>query len=378
MLETIHQATFILNQSLQMSDLRLRNILIALYCWGITGSLLFSQDDFSKTTVIQAKADYLDMVYDHVRDLLYLSDPDGNLVTIDPDDLTQVDSIAIGNLPNRLEIANDASRVYIGLDGDRAFRYFEPSTGIVGPIRFLFNNQSAPATASDIAIVPDDPTVVVVAKDTVGSTLDGVLEIFDDSGSIGESVEFFDNADSIKFVDPVTLISQDTVVGGEIQRWAFTGTSLSVEQFVNNFPAGLEFKVNDGLVFFRSGLIIDPFSLTALGSLPRNSSNDAFEVFDGEFGTTFDLVQVGGPIRLRRFDNGTFLLVDFVDFDGLLSNANPTRLIRCGHNRLAYLRREFGGISEIGVFSNVPTGAAPASTRPLIIQPIDSTRRIRR
>ena len=370
-------ATYLLPRpSWQMFDLRFQKIVIALYFWGVTGSLLFSQGDFSRTTVIQAKVSYLDMVYDRVRNLLYASDPNGNLVIIDPDDLAEVGTIAVGRLPSRLEISNDASRVYIGLDGDRAFRYFEPSTGTLGPTRLLFTNQSDPATAGDFAITPDDPTVVVVAKDTVGSSLDGVLEIFDDSGSIGESTEFTDNANSIEFVDPVTMFSQTRVVGGEIQRWSFTGTSLSAEQSVDDFPAGRQFEVNEGLVFFESGLIMDPFSLSALGSLPFNL-NGAFEVFDGEFGTTFRLVQesLGGPIQLRRYDNGTFLLVDHVNFDATLFLADPTRLIRCGHNRLAYLRRGSGG-GEIGVFSNVPTGQLP-SIQPALILPIDLTTSIR-
>ena len=84
----------------------------------------------SQAQPIEVSLDANDAVYDATRDVIYVSTastagfPNGNsILTLDPSTLAVIDQINAGSEPSQMEISLDDSRVYLGIDGARAFRY---------------------------------------------------------------------------------------------------------------------------------------------------------------------------------------------------------------------------------------------------------------
>ena len=197
-------------------------------------------------TSLEVSFDANDAVYDSSRNVIYASIassagfPDGNsILTIDPSNLGIIAQTNAGSEPTEMAISADDSRVYVGIDGARAFRSFMPETGALGPLVPLFSRFGDPAVAEDLAVSPLDPTVVVVSKDEVGSSASGDLEVFDDSGPIGGPDMFFPDANSITFTDADTLMTYNNGnTGFDLARLNFDGVDLFEEDSVGDLVSG--------------------------------------------------------------------------------------------------------------------------------------------
>ena len=299
-----------------------------------------------------------DLVYDRHRDVIYATvgssagAPNGNsIVVLDPDTLNILDRIFVGSEPNKLAISNDCSRVYVGLDGATSFRYYEPETGALGPLRPVrgreVNGQRGePAFVEDMVVSPTDPKVVIISADEV-STASGNLEIFDDSGKIGGVTGPY-GPNSIVFVDDETLIGhENSNTGFDSTRFRFENNELIFEQdagrVITDFHITIE--ASEGIVFSTNGFVMDPSTLTRLGLFRGAQGAVEASVRDG-------LVYFLSHDGLSVYDTTTFLEVAFYSIAPV---GNARTMDFAGRDRLAYVK--FDG--SVGVISGVKLTPPP-------------------
>lgn len=321
--------------------------LFAFLCTALGASILGTEA--TAATALEIDFDANDAVYDSSRNVIYVSTassagfPNGNsILTIDPSSLQIIDQKNAGSEPTELAISQDNSRVYVGINGARAFRSFTPETDVLGPLVPLFSRFGDPAVAEDFAVSPSNPTVVVVSIDEVGSTADGDLEVFDDSGSIGGANVFNPDGNSIAFTSSNKLASYNNgSTGYNLGRWDFDGVNLFLENEISGLISGfnVEIEAAGGLIYSTNGAVADPNTLTLLGAFAAAGAVESFAVD----GVTFFL----DDGILRVFDNATFLLCNTVDISPFGMDA--IELFHAGEDRLGYVTRS----GAVGVINGV-------------------------
>ena len=329
-----------------------------------------------------------DVVYDPFRDVLYASIPSsaglpiGNsIATIDPESGAVLSSIFVGSEPNTLAISDDASHVFVGIDGARGVRSWQPASGTLSAIQNLNTGSSdAPAVAYDIAVLPNQSSVAVVSADDFASSSNGELMLFDGSGITGLNNRFR-SPDFIDFTSPTTLVGYNPGNSGlDIDIFELNGTSLnfsanvSLEDFPPSQSVNVRFDASsevasDGLLYFSDGTLVDPSTLTSPGFFDTGLSRAEQLV---EAVPDLDLAYFVGPssssaddVVLSAFDVDTFLEIDSITLPVLGSTAEDRgELIVAGEDRLAFVwkpqeRAGPGGSGILHIVSGVPTAAVP-------------------
>jgi trimeric autotransporter adhesin len=345
-------------------------------CVAVGGLSARAQDDPLKDMVLlRVEQKVQHVVYDSTHDLLYASVPANytgpnanSLVTIDPASGQVVDSVFVGENPNRLAISSDNSRVYIGIDGEAAFRWWEPATGDLGPLRPLITNSfNNPATVENMAVQPGKPDVVVVAKDSTTTTTRGDLEVFDDHSShIPDSI-YLREANSIAFASATTLVSANNQnTGRELQRFHLAGTELTLEHFDQGSGFNTEIETSrDGRIYATSLRVFDVESLDQIGillpSIPMANSVSLVQPI-AELGLAYvlgpDPPLNGDEVRLHVFDTATFTELTWAALPGVRMDVRRgADLIIAGSNRLAFTNKasEFSNSpQDLYIISGVP------------------------
>lgn len=292
-----------------------------------------------------------DIVYDSTRNVLYMSVPStagfpyGNsIVTIDPNTGQIIHSTFIGSAPDKLAIASDGSRVYIGVDGAYSFCWWEPANDTVSElVPFTMPWPFGPYIANDFSIAPADPHTVVVSKADVSSSADGDLELFNDDFSLQE-LDLIYGPESICFTDSTNLIGfNNGDTGFDLWKWSFNGSHLIQTQDVEDVISGFDTRIKsvDGLIFSDDGKVVGSSKLVALGTFFGIPYSAAVEPIPGT-NTVYFLGDSDGNLQLASFDRKTFLKFDTMTFTNATSG--PMRsLVRAGNepsggDRLAFLQ----------------------------------------
>ena len=312
-----------------------------------------------------------DVVYDHKRDVLYASIPstagfpNGNsIATIDPTTGSILSSTFVGSEPNALAISDDASRVYVGIDGATSFRYWQPGDNQLGALRPL--SDRGPAVAHNLAVVPGRPDTIVVSVDVVSNTGSGELQVFNDISS-ATATPFFHDSNHIGFLDSTTLFGfDDSNTGFTGRRFDLNGLNLtqaaSQNSLIGSFSVESEVG-RDGLVYFTNGATVDAATLQLVGTYSTGlDSGEALVQPISELGLTYFVGTDGGAdINLSVFDSDTFLQIDSIDLPISSSEAkNRGEFIFAGQDRLAFLWKspEFagqGGPGILNIISGIPS-----------------------
>ena len=296
--------------------------------------------------VVTKEVDAEDIVYDHVRDLLYVS-LDGfpnskysnSLLIVDPATLNVLDSLFVGEEPDTLEITEDCSRLYIGFDA--GFRYWSPSTFELSSMFPTFN-------ASGFL---DSPSSFGFSSDGVVFVSSRNLSAFDDAGFISDADE--SSVVNVVVVDSQTLFTTDANTTTTTTRWHFDGRSFVEEASASGVASGFRMEYDASVNRVRSGrgIVLDPLSFATYGTFPvsPNGVTTATEYIEPS-GTTYFLDNG----NLRLFDDQTFLQLDS-EFLGFEVSSSVQRLVSAGKDRLAYI-----GFGQIGVISKIPVAVATA------------------
>lgn len=300
-----------------------------------------------------------DIAVDRTRGVLHATVPgsqglpDGNsIVTIDPKSARIVDSAFAGSEPNRIEVSADGSQAYVGIDGARSFRSWVPGSDDFGPLVPLETRFDTSAIAEGFAIAPGRPNVVVVSQDEVGISSSGELGVFQNGASVSVGPRF-PSANEIAFTDDHTLISfNNSSTGFDLIRWDLDPTSLALSQsdsagrLISGFSTQIE--VGDGRILGTDGLVVDPTTLSALGTFMTRLSNAAVESVP-EAGLTYFLGSTGrfgGETTLEVFDSERFILLETM---GLGEFLGPIDSLERVGSQLAFRTAD----GEVGILSGV-------------------------
>ncbi|MBK8810106.1 MAG: VCBS repeat-containing protein [Acidobacteria bacterium] len=277
------------------------------------------------------------LVYHSQSNKIYASIPSGtdsignSIVTIDPTTGAIEKSVWVGSEPNKLVLANDGNSLYVTLDGARAIRRFDISSGSAGQ---LFPAGISAAYGAllpfDLAVSPTNSSVVAVSRiDAVTSSSRGIA-IFDDGvqrTNVGGSGE------AITFADTDTLLFGNTFYSNLLQRMTINAGGIAS---VSSAPgsAGKQLRFIGGRLYNSYGQVLDPVSGNAIGTFPRADSYGSERPFcvDIQSRRAFFAIRGNTGIEISAYDIDTFVLIGTI---AIGVSGYPVDIVRWGSNGVA-------------------------------------------
>jgi hypothetical protein len=287
-----------------------------------------------------------DLVYDPVRDRIYASVPStggaaGNSVAaIDPNSGEVLFTVFVGSEPSPLAISDDASVLYVGLDGANAVRRVDLETNEAG-LQFDVGTDrwGDPLLAEDMVVLAGSPGTVAVSTRLPNlSPRHGGVYVYDDGvrrpdgtqGSTGsnriepsaaQDVLYGYNNETTEFGFRRLRVISTGIVEEEVQRGLISGF-------------GIDIRFDAGRVLAGDGAVLDPGSMTRLGSF------DAFGPVTSNvsIGRAFFLDRPSGP-GARRDEIKVFSVADYL-LQGVIRvpdlNVDSDRPIRVPPDGIAF------------------------------------------
>ncbi|MCL5098707.1 MAG: hypothetical protein M1608_14490 [Candidatus Omnitrophica bacterium] len=285
------------------------------------------------SNILQLKLASREIVYDHLRNVIYASTPasaglGGDLiVVIDPATGQMNHAMAAGSEPGQLALSDDDKYLYVALDGALGVRRFDLESN-TPDLSFVFGTDDI-YFARDIAVQPGNPQTVAVSLGSynlaAGYPSDVVLY---DAGSPrlnrgGPSLGF-------TFASDRSYLFGYRSEGYDFVRMRPTADGLQTENVpcFTGWTGSLEFS--NGRLYSYYGQVVDPYIPALVGSFPTSGP----KVIDAQTGRAYYLAQRDGAWELGVFDLAAFQLT------GTQTVANvqgtPDNLVRCGADRLAF------------------------------------------
>lgn len=284
-----------------------------------------------------------DIVYDPLRQRLYasLSGSQGalgnSIVAITPDG--QVHDLGfIGSEPNVLALANDATYLYVGLDGAGAVRRLNLATLVADPQWPLEVGAVGLNVVIDMVVL--DADVVAVAEGRDAHSWVNVRIYEDGVGRptitpVGTQHDRLEGAGT-----PQMLYSLNTYSsGGELQKLTVNDDGVSIVQSVQERFGGVspfDLRYADGRLYGSDGHLVDATTLAPLGRFAAEGPVAPWPATGRVFFLDYDDQYLRADLRL--FDVNTFRQVAAArvpHFSGTWPNT-PIELLPAGPGRLAF------------------------------------------
>jgi hypothetical protein len=284
-----------------------------------------------------------DLVYDQTSQKLYASvngngGAHGNTITaIDPQAGTIDGSVFVGSEPGRLALANDGQTLYVALDGASAVRRVNlPTLSAGAQFPVGATSLEGPYRISGLAVAPDDPNLVAVARSYHATTGVAGVAVFDNGVRRPQTGPGpFGGSYSIAFGETGSTIYGSKYPGLSVMSVDANGVSVTA-----NYPLSETSRIaySDGKVYGTTGEVVNPASGAILGTfqVSRNAYPSPFVVPDPATGRVYFLVENNNRWELRAYDINTFVplgAIALTDLDG--DSARPTGFVRWGTNGLA-------------------------------------------
>ncbi len=297
-----------------------------------------------------------DLVWDPTRRVVYLSLPSsagllGNrVVAVDPVTATVTRSFFVGSEPNPLALSDDASLLWVGLDGSNTVRTIDLTAGTVGVPMVLNDIEGDAVRAMDLEAMPGAPRSVVVVRARGTSVLD--LRVLDDRafrpvsarGAAGSV------ADTIRFVTSTALVGINT--RNSIADFSLYGLCASGLTFVGASQNTVsefrrELVVSGGLAFSGT-FVIDPATRTRVGQFviaPPPASLEGYSVVpDARTRRVYFFVNsfsssptLPSGLSLLAFDFDRYVRLDIVRLPASSGVIFPHAAIQLGAGGLALI-----------------------------------------
>jgi hypothetical protein len=317
-----------------------------------------------------------DIVYNHATQKIYASVPSaggettGNSVTVlNPTNGAIENSVFVGSEPTRLALAGDAQTLYVNLDGGGSIRRFNTVDQTAGTQFSVGSDGSdGPYAISDLAVAPDNPNVVAVARQKrFTSPSQSGVAIFDNGAQRPQTGPgHIDGSFYLAFSNSETaLYGSGSYLGLTLMTVSANGVAVN-----GSVPfSGGPIKFDNGLVYNVFGQVANPGTRTLVGTFTGLNSNSFNPIVlpDSANGRVYFLVSgPSGGVQIRAYDINTFLLLGTVNVTGV--SGAPTSLIRWGTNGLAF--RTNGGrvvivqTSLVSATEPVPTPTPTVSPTP--------------
>jgi hypothetical protein len=290
-----------------------------------------------------------DLVFDPVRRVLYATVPSavptmGNGVAIiDPATATVTGSFFVGGDPRALAISDDASSLYVGVDGvDSVCHVDLPTLAVDAPVS-LGSDSLGPRIAQEIRVVPGASTRYLVSRRdrccTPGfaglALFSGTKQIAEWTGRAGR--------ESVAFVDASNFFGYNNSDTG-FDLYRFTIDGAGIHPVADNTGAlsgfAIEISYQGGWLFGTNGQAVSAATTTAVGSYSANgplwADSDERDVW---FLQAPSFV-TGRAWTLVDFDRSTFFqkrsLELAIDPSTNTSTALPSSLIHWSPNGFAF------------------------------------------
>jgi sugar lactone lactonase YvrE len=279
-----------------------------------------------------------DLVSSSATEKLYASVPSsegstGNSIAeIDPDLGTVTSSVFVGSEPTHLAQANDGATLYTALQGAGAIRRFNILSHTAGaqfPIGL--ENFGGVLMASDIAVAPDNASLVAVARQKEGVSPsesgtavydDGIMRTKTQPGHInGSDFLAFSSTGSTLYGAGFSGLSTMTIDADGV-----TVTSTAP------FSSGREIVFENNRIYSTFGQVINPSTGALVGTFSGSGGAQSFAL-DTANGRIFFLISDFGPTQIRAYDINTFLPLGLIDLPGVTGAGS---LVRWGTNGLAF------------------------------------------
>ncbi len=303
-----------------------------------------AQVSLDDASVWRIDLDANDAVYDRYRNVIYASvsrygsvETRNTLAVLDLETGTVVHNEPMMSEPNMLALSADGSRVYIGLDDDHGYQYYEPETGRVGEFQDLLPYTPSTNIVGEFAIAPLDPGTVVVMH---GYNSEKAC-VYNSTGFL--NCASTSNLDSVAFIDPNTMISRSPT-SSTLHKYTFDGEQLQSVAYRSSFMFGAgTLEAKGGLIYSSTGQVVEASTLAMLGTF--TSAEGVVEPVP-ELGITYYL----SGRTLQVFDNESFLEMDSKLLNG--SVGGVSRLFVVGEGQLGYT-----GNGYVGIISGIPVAA---------------------
>lgn len=271
-----------------------------------------------------------DLVLDSTRTVLYASVMStspvfGNsVVRIDPSTVAVTGTVLAGSNPDALALSDDATSLYVGLDGSASVLRIDPVTGYLdAPVYLGASQNEGPRTAGEILAVPGSSTQYVVSRRVAGvSPSFAGLALYDGATLLGEWNGFV-GGESIAFVSPSILYgynNEDT--GFDLFEFSVGATGITEMADTMGVVTGFSTTIaaQDGWVFATNGVAVNGSNMEPAGqyaaSGPVWPSTDETDVW----------FLTSGP-TLVDFDRATFLQTLSISLPAGAGGGSPQSLL---------------------------------------------------
>jgi hypothetical protein len=264
------------------------------------------------------------------------TDPN-SVITIDPAAGDVSGAIFVGSSPRTMAVSDDGDTLYVSLDGAFSVRRVDLASGTAG-ISFSLGSDPffGPYRTEDIEVVPGDSDRIVVALTRPSvSPRHGGVAVFHDGVQLPSVTQDHTGSNRIEFTaDPSRVIGYNNETTEFGVRHIDIGPAgategLVVRRVISGF--GVDIEHHGGRIYATSGVVVDPDSLSAVGTYPLSRSGRGV-VADGDTRLVFFLTETG----IEIFDLDGFTLVETVPIPGLSFSARPSHLVQWGPGRLAF------------------------------------------
>ena len=224
-----------------------------------------------------------DLVADPAGGVIYASVPSragvrGNSVTVIDAETGELGaSVFVGSEPNRLAMSDDGAFLYVALDGAGAVRQLAlPNLTLVRQFT-VGNSQLGVMTVDDMAVMPGNPQVVAIARQTLGfSPCHQGVAIYDRGAMRPTTTPTHTGSNEIEFsaTDPTRLYgyNNETTDFG-FRRMSVTSTGVSVVDVTPGLLSGfaIEMIPAGDRIYSSNGRVVEAESRTLAGTLPVGS-----------------------------------------------------------------------------------------------------------
>ena len=214
-----------------------------------------------------------DIAWDSVRGRLYAclrtTDPTfpNEVIALDPLSGDVLQRVYVGSDPLRMAIADDASVLYVALDGAAAIRIVDLATFTAGsqfPVGMLGNRIMY---ADDMEVMPGRPGTLAISPQIHGLANDKIAQvlIFDD-GIARPAIA--DGGTVIEFAGPDTLYGFNNASSGfNVFRLLATDSGAVVDTWGEGLMYGFfaHFRYMNGLLYGSDGSVVDGRQMTRRG-----------------------------------------------------------------------------------------------------------------
>jgi hypothetical protein len=336
---------------------------------GCGGAASCGTCDVTSTRVLELDA--RDLIFDHLRGLLYVSTPStqgliGNsVVAVDPTTGERRWDRFVGSEPGPMAISDDAQYLYVGLTGAKSIARLDLDAREVD-LEFLVGDEETtwsprPAHAGDIEVMPGLPGTIAVSMRRSGVSPDFAgVAIFDDGLRRPVGVRGHTGARVIVAASSTTLYgynNSSTEYG--FRRLDLTEDGVEETWVARDIIRGFQtdITIEGGLVFATDGTLVEPITPRTLGryvityggfsSASRVKSewrsNRAYFVVGSNWSTLSDII---------AFDRSTFAEIGRVTVDH--TGQPHAHLVRWSADGFAFLAGGDLVIVESNLGARVP------------------------